>query len=90
MTAPEAKPSADQIAMELAKLTDADLPATLAILAGMLQGVRESDGSDNVVAGARWAADALRLELNKWRETRNGDDRLKELREAGKAASKRD
>ena len=70
---PENKPSADQIAMELAKLTSTgsgDLPATLAVLAGMLQGVRESSGGDNAVAGARWAADALRLELNKWRETR--------------------
>ena len=40
MAASESKPSPDQIAIELAKLTDADLSATLAILAGMLQSIR--------------------------------------------------
>ncbi len=84
----EAKPSADQIAIELAKLLDADLAGTMAILSGMLQSVREND--EKAVAEARFAATALRLELGKWHEPkpRSTDDRLKTLREAGKAAAK--
>ena len=82
----EAKPSPDQIALELSKLLDADLGGTLAVLSGMLQGVREND--DKAVAGARFAATALRLELGKWHQPRGADDRLKKLREAGKAAAK--
>jgi hypothetical protein len=84
---PTAKPSADQIATGLAEFINADLAGTLAILSGMLQGVRENDA--NAVVGARFAATALRLELGKWHQPRSTDDRLKELREAGKAAAKR-
>src|SRR5689334_11286518 len=77
----DAKPSPDQIAMELAKLIDADLGVTLAVLSGMLQSVRENDA--RAVAGAKFAADALRIELYKWQVKKTGNDRLKELREAG-------
>lgn len=84
---PTEKPSADQIAMGLAEFINADLAGTLAILSGMLQSVRENDAK--AVAGARFAATALRLELGKWHQPRSADDRLKELREAGKAAAKK-
>jgi hypothetical protein len=84
----DAKPSPDQIALELSKLIDADLNATLAVLSGMLQSVRESDAK--AVAGAKFAATALRLELGKWHQpNRREDDRLKSLREAGAAAAKK-
>jgi hypothetical protein len=84
---PEAKPSTDQIAMELAKLIDADIAGTMAILSGMLQSVRENDAK--AVEAARFAADALRLELDKWRIRKSSDDKLKELREAGRTAVKK-
>ena len=84
----EAKPSADQIAMELAKLLDADLGATLAVLSGMLQSIRENSKPD-VIAGAKFGADALRIELYKWQIKRSGNDKLKELREAGRTAVKK-
>lgn len=85
----EAKPSADQIATGLAEFINADLAGTMAVLSGMLQGVREND--EKAVAEARFAATALRLELGRWHEPkpRSTDDRLKKLREAGKAAAKR-
>jgi len=83
----EAKPSADQIAMELAKLLDADLGGTMAILSGMLQSIRENDAK--VVAAAKFGADALRIELYKWQIKKAGNDRLKELREAGSTAVKK-
>ena len=85
---PEAKPSPDQIAMELAKLLDADLGATLAILSGMLQSIRENTKPD-VIAGARFGGDALRIELYKWQIKKGGNDKLKELREAGSTAVKK-
>ncbi len=83
----EAKPSADQIAMDLAKLTEADLAGTLAILSGMLQSVRENN--EKAIEPARFAADALRLELERWRVRKSNDDKLRELREAGKSAVKK-
>jgi hypothetical protein len=82
-----AKPSADQIAMGLAEFIQADLAGTMAILSGMLQSVRENDA--RAVAAARFAATDLRLELGKWHQPRSADNRLKELREAGKTAAKR-
>jgi hypothetical protein len=84
-----AKPSPDQIAMGLTEFISADLAGTLAILSGMLQSIREND--EKAVAEARFAATALRLELGKWHQPkpRDVDDRLKELRDAGKAAAKR-
>jgi hypothetical protein len=84
----EAKPSADQIAIELAKLLDADLGGTLAILSGMLNIIRENAKQD-VIAGARFGADALRIELYKWQIRKSGNDKLKELREAGQTAVKK-
>jgi hypothetical protein len=83
----EAKPSPDQIAMELAKLVEADLPVTMAILSGMLQSIREND--PKAVASARFGADALRLELYKWQVKKPNNDSLKELREAGRTAVKK-
>ncbi len=83
-----AKPmSEDQIAAQLAQLVTADLAATMAVLAGMLQSVRES-AEPGTIADARWAADALRNELNRWRNPPSKNDRLKTLREAGQAAAK--
>jgi hypothetical protein len=84
---PEAKPSADQIAMGLSEFIEADLGGTLAILSGMLQTVRENDAK--AVAGAKFGADALRIELYKWQLKKTGNDRLKELREAGQTAVKK-
>lgn len=86
--AEEAKPSADQIALELSKLTGADLPATLAILSGILQGIREGS-TEAEIAAARFAVDALRLECDKWRRPPARNDQLKALREAGAAAAKK-
>jgi hypothetical protein len=84
----EAKPSADQIAMGLAEFIDADLGGTLAVLSGMLQSVRESGGL-KVRTEAQFGADALRVELYKWQIKKSGNDRLKELREAGSTAVKK-
>ena len=56
----EAKPSTDQIAMELAKLLEADLGATLAIMSGMLQSIRENAKPEEIAAvrfGSRCAPD---------------------------------
>lgn len=83
----EAKPSADQIAIELAKLIDADLGGTLAILSGMLMSVREDN--PKAKAAAQYGADALRCELYKWQIKKPGNDKLKELREAGSTAVKK-
>jgi hypothetical protein len=80
------KPTTSEIATQLAALVTGDLVSTLAILAGMLGTVREND-KGNAVADARFAADALRLELNKWRLPPSKNDTLKALREAGAAAA---
>ena len=54
----------------------------------MLQTVRENSEPE-VMAMARFAADALRIELDKWRRPPSRNDQLKELREAGAKASKK-
>ncbi len=67
---------------------DTDLTGTLAIMSGILQSIRE-DAKPDVIASARYSADALRLELNKWRQLVRADDKVKALRAAGAAAAKR-
>ncbi len=61
--AANAKPDNDEIAGQLIKLVQADLPGTLAIMAGLLDAIR----TDELISSAQHGADALRLQLNKWR-----------------------
>ena len=56
-------------------MLDADLTGTLAIMSGILQGIHE-DAKPDVIASARYAADAARLELNKWRQPVRADDKV--------------
>lgn len=76
------------IAARLAELVGADTSATLAVLAGLLRKVRENDPA--VMLEAKPGADALRIELEKWRKAlkgSNGEDPLKALLDAGAAAA---
>jgi hypothetical protein len=68
-------------------MLDADLTGTLAITSGILQSIRE-DAKPDVIASARYAADAVRLELNKWRQPVRADDKVKALKAAGAAVGK--
>jgi hypothetical protein len=77
----------EQIAKQLTTLAESDLVATLAIMAGVLETIRTGEDSAETITNAQHGADALRLELNKWRKPRNGDD-IKELMKAGAKAAK--
>jgi hypothetical protein len=78
----------DAIATQFSEMLDADLTGTPAIMSGILQSIRE-DAKPDAIASARYSADALRLELNKWRQPVRADDTVKALRAAGAAAAKR-
>lgn len=55
-----------EIAAQLAPLVQADLSTTMVILAGTLTAIREAPGGV-LGAGVKPGADALRVELEKWR-----------------------
>jgi hypothetical protein len=89
MTAPKTtpKPDATATAQTLVALVDADLPGTLAILAGILESIREG-AKPEFIHDARYGTDALRLECDRWRKTdRTPRDAARALAEAGKAAA---
>ena len=56
-------------------------------MSGILQSIRE-DAKPDVIASARYSADALRLELNRWRQPVRADHNVKALRAAGAAAKR--
>ena len=57
-------------------MLDVDPTGTLAIMSGILQSIREDAN-----ASPRCSADALRLELNKWRQPVGADDKVKAQRQ---------
>jgi len=63
--AANAKPDNSEIAGQIITLVQADLPGTMAMMAGILETMRKAD--DKLIGSARLGADALRLELNHWR-----------------------
>ncbi len=46
------------------------------------------DAKPDVIASARYAADVVRLEPNKWRQPVRADDKVKALKAAGAAAAR--
>jgi hypothetical protein len=76
-----------EVAQQLAALTGADLGGTLTIMAGLCKAIRE--GNPDRMRPAKPGADALRIELGKWRKALldgNGTDATSALLAAGAAA----
>lgn len=84
---PNPKFDPEKTAATLNELVTADLPGTMAVLAGLLETVREN-GDATELAAAKSGADLLRLEMNRWRKVKEAkEDPHAALLAAGKAAA---
>ena len=87
-------PTSEDIAATLATLINTDLNTTLAIMAGLLKGIRENRAAE--LPAAKPGATALRIEFDRWYRAYkaldangggNGTDPLAALLAAGEAAA---